>query len=63
LERLYAERVLDLENGKLPVGSVGLDQKFPVLTEEARADAVVGEARIVESPRTDESLAWAIACL
>jgi hypothetical protein len=48
LERLYAERVLDLENGKLPVGSVGLDQKFPVLTEEARADAVVGEARIVE---------------
>src|SRR5262245_45384313 len=48
LQRIDAERVFDLEGGKLAVGAVGLHEEFPVLAEEARTDAVIVEARIVE---------------
>src|SRR5262249_51909693 len=48
LQRIDAKGVFHLERGKLSVGAVGLDQKFPVLAEEARAHAVIIEAAIVE---------------
>ena len=48
LQRIDAEGVLDLEGGELAVGPVGLDQEFSVLAEEARVDAEIVEARIVE---------------
>src|SRR5262249_57043208 len=48
LKRVEAERVLDLEGGELAVRPVGLDEKFAVLAEEARAHAVMLEARVVE---------------
>ena len=48
LQRIDAEGVFHLENGELAVGAVGLDQKFPVLAEEAGTHAVIIEARVVE---------------
>ena len=48
LQRIDAERVLDLEVGELAVGPVGLDEELSVLAEEARTHAVIVEARIVE---------------
>ena len=48
LQRVEAERVLDLERGELAVGPIGLDQELPVLAEETRAHAVIVEARVVE---------------
>ena len=48
LQRKDAECVFHLESGKLAVGTVGLDQEFAVLTEEAGVHAVIVEAGIVE---------------
>ena len=48
LQRIEAERVLDLERRELSVRPVGLDKKFAVLAEEARAHAVIIDMRIVE---------------
>src|SRR5262249_43796618 len=48
LQRVDPEGVFDLEGRGLAVGTVGLDHKFAVPPEEARADAVVVEARLVE---------------
>ena len=48
LQRIEAEGVLDLERGELAVGAVGLDEELAVLAEEARAHAVIVEARVVE---------------
>ena len=48
LQRIEAERVLDLEHAELAVRPVGLDQEFSVLAEEARAHAVVVKVRVVE---------------
>src|SRR5262249_34659893 len=40
--------VLDLERPTFAVGSVGLDEEFPGLAEEARAHAVMLKAGVVE---------------
>src|SRR5262249_54305116 len=48
LQRVDAESVFHLERGEPAVGPIGLDQKFPVLAEEAGMQAVVIEARVVE---------------
>ena len=48
LQRIEAERVLDLERGELAVRPVGLDQVLAVLAEKARAHAVMVERRIGE---------------
>ena len=48
LQRIDAERVLDLEGAELAVRAVGLDDEFSVLAEEAGAHAEIFETRIVE---------------
>ena len=48
LQRIDAEGVLDLEDGELAVGPIGLDQELSVLAEEARVHAEIVEARIIE---------------
>ena len=48
LQRIDAERVFHLEHGKLAVGTVGFDEEFSVLAEEARMHAVIIEACVVE---------------
>ena len=48
LQRIDAERVLDLKRGELAVGPIGLDEELSILAEEARSHAVMIEARIVE---------------
>src|SRR5262249_39852440 len=48
LQRIEAEGVFYLERGELAVGSVGLDEEFPLLAEEAGVHAVIVETRLVE---------------
>src|SRR6516165_7672649 len=48
LQRIDAEGVFHLERGELAVGSVGLDEEFPLLAEEAGVHAVIVETRLVE---------------
>ena len=48
LQRVEAERVLDLEHADLAVRPVGLDQELSVLAEESRTRPVVLKIRIVE---------------
>ena len=48
LQRMDAERVLDLEVGERAVRSVGVDEEPTVATEEAGRDAGVREARVGE---------------
>jgi hypothetical protein len=43
LQRIDAERILDLEDTKPSVRSVGLDEEFSLPTKEARVDAIVIE--------------------
>ena len=48
LQWLDAERVLDLKRHQPAVGPVGLDEKLPILAEEAGSHAVIVEGRIAE---------------
>ena len=48
LQRLDAERVLDLKRRQLAVGPIGLDEKLPILAEEAGSHAVMVDSRIAE---------------
>jgi len=46
LQRIDTERVLDLEQFELAIGTVGLDQKRPILPEKAGSLPKVGERHI-----------------
>jgi len=48
LQRSNAEGVFDLEARELAIRPVGLNEEFSVVTEEARANTVVIEARAIE---------------
>ena len=48
LQRIDAEGVLRLKDGKLAVGAVSLDQEFPSLAKEAGTHTIMLEAGIVE---------------
>src|SRR5215467_3574168 len=48
LKGIDTERVFDLVACELAVGAVSLDEKFVVLLEEARMDAVVVKACVLE---------------
>ena len=48
LQRLDAEGVFHLERGEPAIGSIGLDEEFPILTEETGMHAVIIKARVGE---------------
>src|SRR5262249_39839303 len=48
VQRIDAEGIFHLERGELAVGSVGLDEEFPLLAEEAGVHAVIVETGLVE---------------
>jgi hypothetical protein len=62
-QRIDAEGVFDLKNGKLAIGAVRLNNEFLISFENAGTYAVIIEAGSFKIPSTVAALAYCVACL